>query len=698
MFGLDFLFAAALWALPLAGLPILLHLLFRHKSPIIPFSTLRFVKMSVQRTAARRRIRKWLLLACRALLLALLIWAIAQPAKRLAASALGSGRSVAAAIVVDTSYSMLLQDPQSTLLSKADAAAQELLRHQFSEAKVAVFQSLPPKDHPEQLLDASAVLAGWSPLRPQPTTGPLADRVAAAIALLQSQPADQKWVVVISDFQSKEFPHPLPPFKEGELVLFSCQPSEARSAGITKVSITPRQPIPGISSEAAVEVTGQPGDARAVVLNISSADAAAISQTAPAMANLDPTGRAIVRFPINLPAQRWILLTAKLSADDAMPWDNQRTQLVQIPPKQNVTILSQQPSAAARFIQLALDPSEGRLSDWPLSVKIGGALSGSTVAVLTSWPDAAAAAALVDSARRGGNVVLFLQPGLETTWAALPADEKTSLGELLPSPPIERAGETVCNVAIADANDPLLEGISDQRFQWDSIVVRELTPLAADGSASTILNAAPLDPLPGSRLRGLLFRKPVGAGVCFTMATLPQPPFTNFATHPTFLPLLVRMALTSSATKAQNVELGQPLLVDLPGETQIQIQGPQNELYRIKSADGHFLFPDAAEPGVYAWQRIGDGQTLALTNVQLPADESLLTYRSPQSIAPPGSGVVVVSSVDQLQAKIADLNEPQPRWSGPIAIVMFLLCLEALMGSARGAGSPKSEIRMPKPE
>jgi Aerotolerance regulator N-terminal len=690
MFGLDFLFAAALWALPLAGLPVLLHLLFRHKSPIIPFSTLRFVKLSVQRTAARRRIRKWLLLACRALLLALLIWAIAQPAKRLAASALGSGHTVAAAIVIDTSYSMLLQDPQVTLLSKADAAAQDLLRHQFADAKVAIFQSLQTKDHPEQLIDASAVLAGWSPLRPRPTTLPLADRVAAAIALLQSQPADQKWLVIISDFQSKEFSHPLPPFKDGELVLLSCQPTDARSAGITKVTITPRQPIPGISSEAAVEVTGQPGDARAVELNISSADGTPISQTAPTMANLDPTGRATVRFPINLPAQRWIQLTAKLSADDAMLWDNQRTQLVQIPPKQNVTIFSQQPSAAERFVQLALDPSEGRLSDWPLAVKTGGPLSNNTVAVLTRWPNAPTAAALADCARRGGNVVLFLQPGLATTWAALPAAEKTSLAELLPSPPIERAGETICNVAIADANDPLLEGITDQRFQWDSIVVRQLLAFSPEGSTSTILNAAPLDPLPGSRLRGLLFRKPVGAGVCFTMATLPEPPLTNFATHPTFLPLLVRMALSNSAAKAQNVELGEPLTLDLPSETQIQIQGPQHELYRIKSSDGHFLFSDAAEPGIYTWQRISDGQTEALTNVQLPAAESQLSYRPPQTIAPPGPNVVIVSSVDQLQAKIADLNQPQPRWSGPIAIVMFLLCIEALMGSA-------SRLRKPTP-
>ena len=56
MFGLTFLFSAALFALPLAGLPVILHLLFRKKSPVVMFPTLRFIKSSVQRTAARKRV------------------------------------------------------------------------------------------------------------------------------------------------------------------------------------------------------------------------------------------------------------------------------------------------------------------------------------------------------------------------------------------------------------------------------------------------------------------------------------------------------------------------------------------------------------------------------------------------------------------------------------------------------------------
>src|ERR1700744_1629281 len=110
MFGLTFLFSAALFALPLAGLPVVLHLLFRRKSPVVMFPTLRFIKSSVQRTAARKRIHRWLLLACRALLLALLIWAIAQPAKILSSGWFGGGSTVAA-VVIDTSYSMQYAPP-----------------------------------------------------------------------------------------------------------------------------------------------------------------------------------------------------------------------------------------------------------------------------------------------------------------------------------------------------------------------------------------------------------------------------------------------------------------------------------------------------------------------------------------------------------------------------------------------------------
>src|SRR5262245_31951305 len=182
MFGLDFLFAAALFGLPLAGAPLILHLLFRRKSPTVQFSTLRFIRASVQQTAARRKLQRWLLLASRVLLLAMLIWVIAQPVKRLQANWTAASRSTIAAVVVDTSYSMRLRDADTTLLSRADRAVQDLLRTELKDAKVALFTSR--TSNREDLRPAGELTAQWATLTPEAATGSLGDRIAAARGIL----------------------------------------------------------------------------------------------------------------------------------------------------------------------------------------------------------------------------------------------------------------------------------------------------------------------------------------------------------------------------------------------------------------------------------------------------------------------------------------------------------------------------------
>ncbi len=225
MFGFNFHLAPLLWALPLAGLPILLHLLFRRKSPVVYFSTLRFIKSSLQHTAARRRVQKWVLLTIRMLLLALMIIALAQPFKLWASNwgggaAGGNGRSGIAAIVIDTSYSMQLEDQQLKILDKADAIVQDLLRGAGSdkpngppslkEAKIAIFKSRPAReDKPESFQPAADILSQWTSLKPEPSGVPLAQRVSAAVELLARSKAEQKMLVILSDTQTREFVRPI---------------------------------------------------------------------------------------------------------------------------------------------------------------------------------------------------------------------------------------------------------------------------------------------------------------------------------------------------------------------------------------------------------------------------------------------------------------------------------------------------------
>src|SRR5689334_10050751 len=65
-----------------AGVPVLLHLLNRIRSPIVPFPTLRFLKITAQKTSRRRQLQHWLLLLVRMAVFALIAMALALPLVR----------------------------------------------------------------------------------------------------------------------------------------------------------------------------------------------------------------------------------------------------------------------------------------------------------------------------------------------------------------------------------------------------------------------------------------------------------------------------------------------------------------------------------------------------------------------------------------------------------------------------------------
>lgn len=62
-----------------AGVPVLLHMLNRVRSPVVPFSTLRFLRITAQKTSRKRQIQQFLLLLLRMAVFALIAMAIAGP-------------------------------------------------------------------------------------------------------------------------------------------------------------------------------------------------------------------------------------------------------------------------------------------------------------------------------------------------------------------------------------------------------------------------------------------------------------------------------------------------------------------------------------------------------------------------------------------------------------------------------------------
>src|SRR5262245_42344857 len=95
------------------ALPVLIHLLARRSARVQPFPTLRFLQNSRLLPTRRTRLQDVLLLCLRVAILSVAAGALAQPLFLAAHRERNSSRSLARAVIVDTSTSMLRRNDAS---------------------------------------------------------------------------------------------------------------------------------------------------------------------------------------------------------------------------------------------------------------------------------------------------------------------------------------------------------------------------------------------------------------------------------------------------------------------------------------------------------------------------------------------------------------------------------------------------------
>ncbi len=108
---MTFLYPSFLWALGVLAIPVIIHLFNFRKTSRIYFSNTRFLKLVKEVTTAKRRLKHYLILASRLLLLTFLVLAFAQPIIP-AEEQMGNGRSIS--LYIDNSQSMSAQMPDRT--------------------------------------------------------------------------------------------------------------------------------------------------------------------------------------------------------------------------------------------------------------------------------------------------------------------------------------------------------------------------------------------------------------------------------------------------------------------------------------------------------------------------------------------------------------------------------------------------------
>ena len=202
MFGLTFLQPAFLLAGLAAGVPILIHLINRHRALVHRFPALRFLLMADRRTARKFRLYQLLLLALRVLAILLLALLLSQPRLGGEANAALSLPPQATVVLLDNSLSMQFRDGQETRLARAKRLAGQLLDGLAAPDSAVVLPLVTEDAAAEAPLLGADATALWDQLRAISASHAAVDTAAAvqrAIEMLQASAAPRRRLMLLTD-------------------------------------------------------------------------------------------------------------------------------------------------------------------------------------------------------------------------------------------------------------------------------------------------------------------------------------------------------------------------------------------------------------------------------------------------------------------------------------------------------------------
>src|SRR2546427_6029177 len=181
------------------AIPVLIHLVRREKSEIIPFSSLMFLLKVPKRSIRQQKIKNLLLMALRLLILALLVGAFARPYMTQPAKPPVNGTANRGIVVMlDNSYSMRYGNNFDRLKAEAQKRI-DSMRASDRMAIIAFNENATLLSRPTS--DKNALKAVVDALQPSYAGTRYYEAFTLADRALSEFAGDQKQLVVISDFQ-----------------------------------------------------------------------------------------------------------------------------------------------------------------------------------------------------------------------------------------------------------------------------------------------------------------------------------------------------------------------------------------------------------------------------------------------------------------------------------------------------------------
>jgi hypothetical protein len=555
--------------LPLAALPVLFHLFFRLKKSPRAFPTLMFFNRIDPKLNARRRLREWLILLLRTLLILFLLLALARPVW----FGIGKQGTVAVALVIDNSGSMsgTGEDSRSKLKEAVDAARGIVgqLRDRDS-AGIILLVDDPVVPLPAGLSsDKSALRNALDRIGETEASGSIAAAIARAGNLFNDSTATHFEIHVLSDLQQEKWNQPpvdLRPPRAGTSIVIHHIPSPnlAKSnVSITGVRVPAKIILSGRRLPLEVQLASTTAGESRVRLNWQTDSGNGSSDEVIVPANAEKTVNLTLE-PQNA-GFRWVSLQIEGDDFDA---DNRAFISFNCQEKKSVVFAGK----ANEFGQLPLAISPG--GEGKLSGLIPSFIDSANFAddqnagnfVALTWNSFA-----TDSAARWAVLRRFLDAGgsaMIVPAVGVPAQFSSPPDWLASAPGSLQSATNGLALTVLDKTHAMFNEIRDENggVGIHNVKVFQFCPLRSSPNAMPVLGL--------EDGRALLTEQKIGKGHLFASGFAFDSAWSTLTLKPAFIAMAQNLVLTQTGAEINIVPLiaGEPLRLALPADTAVQVQ------------------------------------------------------------------------------------------------------------------------------
>lgn len=575
-----FLNPAVLFGLLAASIPVLIHLLNLRKLKRIEFSTLSFLKELQKNKIRKIKLKQWLLLALRVLIILFLVTAFARPTlKGVAIGGTTSAAKTTAVFVLDNTPSMSVVDVKGSYLNEAKAIIKQLLGQlQEGDDAALILVSDQSADEVKSISDFAAFQKQVDAVKISDASGLLNAAIVKAAKVISASKNFNKEIYILSDFQSGRLSDDgtlsdLSQLLNDKVRLYSfnLQSKQAFNIGIDNFKLNTQifEKDKPVSFNATVtDYSLQPADNLVVSLYINGERSAQQSISLNAGDSISLSLEAVVK------QNGFVDAFAEVEDDDILE-DNRRYSNLFLPKEIPVIIFTDDPSDA-RLLNLALTVIGGEtaltVTEKSLSQVASVDLTKYSVVVITGSENISGGAGRLNSYVNNGGSIL-LMPGAKST---LQGFQKLSIGLNIPAP-ISTAGNINSTNSIikfdkVDFNHPIFQDLysNKEKKNIESPDIYYHFKTNTQGKGESVISLQD-----GS---AFVSEYKIGKGKIIALNTAPVLSWSNFPLKSIFAPLINKSVYyLAIRDQSQNEYFaGGSALIDLRNNNspQIKIERP----------------------------------------------------------------------------------------------------------------------------